>query len=181
LRPKTEFLPDGHPWLRVADPTWVDPLDTSFAEALGGRWNPPGSFPTLYLNEDLQTARAQVDALLAGSPVAPEDLDPGFDLVVATLPRDQEVADATTKEGLDALGIPDTYPRHRNGRPVRHEDCQPIGVAVREDGLRGVHARSAVLDGGSELAWFPARRSSRARLEDRLSFGDWWYRPALSE
>lgn len=165
----------------MADPAWVDPLDTSFAEAFGGRWNPPGSFPTLYLNEDLPTARGQVGALLAGSPVHPEDLDQGFDLVIATLPRDQDVAEAISKEGLEALGLADTYPRHRNGRPVRHEDCQPIGAAIHGEGLRGVHARSAVLDGGKELAWFPARRSSRARLEHRLAFRDWWYLAALSE
>lgn len=179
--PRVETLPDRHRWLRVADPAWVDPLDTSFAEAIGGRWNPPGSFATLYLNEDLPTAKAQIVALLAGSPVEPEDLDPGFDLVVATLPRDQQVADAVTSEGLAAMGLPDTYPRHRNGRPVRHEDCQPIGAAVAEKGLRGVHARSAVLDDGRELAWFPARRSSRAQLESRMRFEDWWYLVSLSE
>lgn len=181
MSPKVEALPDGHRWLRVADPAWVDPLDTSYAEALGGRWNPPGSFATLYLNEDLRTARAQVEAVLAGSPVDPEDLDQGFDLVVATLPRDQHVADAITNEGLAALGLPETYPLHRNGRPVRHEDCQPVGAAVAGEGLRGVHARSAVLDDGRELAWFPARRSSRARLESRLAFRDWWYRAGLTE
>lgn len=181
MTPQTERLPEGHRWLRVADPSWADPLDTSFAEAMGGRWNPPGSFATLYLNEDLDTARAQVTALLSGSPVEPEDLDVGFDLVVATLPRSQVVADAVTDSGLDALGLPRTYPRHRNGRPVRHEDCQPVGRAVKDIGLRGIHARSAVLEGGKELAWFPARATSRAFLRDRLAFADWWYLPAISE
>lgn len=59
------------------------------------RWNPPSSFPTLYLNGDLHAARAQIDRLLQGQPVDPEDLaDPGFVLVTATLPRGQDVADA---------------------------------------------------------------------------------------
>ena len=180
MRPKVEVLRDGQSWLRVADPSWIDPLDTSFAQALGGRWNPPGSFATLYLNENLETARAQVIAVLAGSPVDPEDLDLGFDLVVATLPRDQEVADAISEDGLKALGLPETYPRHRNGRPVRHEDCRRVGQAVHEAGLRGVHARSAVHDEGRELAWFPARESSRATLRERLGFREWWYLTALS-
>jgi hypothetical protein len=175
LTPQTESLPEGHGWLRVADPSWADPLDPSYAKALGGRWNPPGSFATLYLNEDLETARAQVSSLLAGSPVSPEDLDRGFDLIVATLPRDQEVADAVSDDGLKALGLPVTYPRHRNGRPVRHEDCQPVGLLVKDLELRGVHARSAVLDEGRELAWFPARESSRATLLERLEFSDWWF------
>jgi hypothetical protein len=166
-------------WLRVADPRWRDPLDPSYAKVRGGRWNPPGSFPTLYLNEDIETARAQVVALLAGSPVEPDDLDEGYDLVTATLPRSQKVADAVTRQGLMSLGLPGTYPRYRNGRPVRHDVCQPIGAEVEEAGLRGVHARSAVTEDGSgnELAWFPARLSSAAVLVDRASFQEWWYRP----
>lgn len=179
--PAVTTLPEDHAWLRVADPAWIDPLDTSFAAALGGRWNPPGSFPTLYLNEDLTTARAQVLAVLAGSPVTPDDLDAGFDLVVATLPRSQQAADAVTGRGLVALGLPETYPRHANGRPVRRYACQSVGVAVKEAGLRGVHARSAVIDDGSgrELAWFPARESSRASLRRRIPFRDWWYLSVL--
>jgi hypothetical protein len=176
VTPKVETLPDGHHWLRVADPLWADPLDPSFAASHGGRWNPPGSYPTLYLNEDIHTARAQVTALLRGSPVEPDDLDDGFDLVVATLPRSQDVANAIDEAGLAALGLPDTYPRHRNGRPVRHEVCQEIGRVIKDDGLRGVHARSAATEDGSgrELAWFPARESSRASLESRHPFREWW-------
>jgi hypothetical protein len=34
-------VPDGHGWLRVADPTWDDPIDTSYSVAVGGRCNPP--------------------------------------------------------------------------------------------------------------------------------------------
>lgn len=177
MTPHVERLADGHKWLRVADPIWNDPLDPSFAETFGGRWNPPGSFSTLYLNEDIRTARAQVVALLQDSPVEPDDLDGGFDLVVAALPRSQDVADAVGEEGLAALGLPETYPRYRNGRPVRHDVCQPVGQAVKEAGLRGVHARSAATDDGSgrELAWFPARESSRATLVGRLPYREWWY------
>lgn len=177
MNPRSRVIPDGHRWLRVVDPAWEDPLDPTYAAEHGGRWNPPGSFPTLYLNEDLETSRTRVEALLRGSPVQPDDLDPGFDLIVATLPRSQSVADAVTARGLESLGLPDTYPRHRNGRPVRHEVCQPIGRSVYETGLRGVHARSAVTDDGAgrELAWFPVRLSSRAILHDRIAFSDWFW------
>lgn len=161
----------------MADPAWSDPLDPSYAAERGGRWNPPNSFPTLYLNEDLATARAQIDKLLEGSPIAPEDLDGGFDLVAATLPRSQEVADAVSEEGLVALGLPGTYPRHPNGRPIRHETCQPVGEEVHGHGLRGVYARSAATAGesGRELGWFPATEASRATLVARLGFNEWWY------
>jgi len=183
VTPEVETLPDGHRWLRVADADWIDPLDTAYAAERGGRWNPPGSHPTLYLNEDLETARAQVIALLAGSPVEPDDLDPGFDLVVATLPRSQVVANAVTDTGVTALGLPSTYPKHSNGRPVRRGTCQPVGSEVARLGLRGVHARSAVTDDGSgrELAWFPARDTSRATLVRRMAFRDWWYPPSAGE
>jgi hypothetical protein len=172
-----ESLHDGHHWLRVADPLWGDPLDPSFAATEGGRWNPPGSFPTLYLNEDLRTARAQVMVLLADSPVDPDDLDDGFDLVVATLPRSQTVADAISDDGLEQLGLPETYPRYRNGRPVRHDVCQPVGASVKAAGLRGIHARSAATEDGAgrELAWFPARETSRATVERRIAYREWWY------
>ena len=177
MNPIVHSLPEGHAWLRVADSSWTDPLDPSFAATHGGRWNPPGSFSTLYLSEDLPTARAQVTALLRGSPVQPEDLDDGFDLVVATLPRSQDVADAIGEEGLGRLGLPATYPRYRNGRPVGREVCQPIGQSIHDAGLRGVHGRSALFADGSgrELAWFPARETSRATPVRRLVFGDWWY------
>lgn len=178
MTPRVERLADGHEWLRVADLDWVDPLDPSFAARRGGRWNPPGSHPTLYLNEDLATARSRVWKLLEGSPVEPDDLDPGFDLVTATLPRSQDVADALSDEGVEALGLPTTYPRHGNGRPVQRDVCQAVGLEVHEAGLRGVHARSAADEGrGRELAWFPARTTSHASLVSRQAFREWWYRP----
>ena len=52
---RREILPDAHEWWRIADPAWTNPLDPSFAQRQGGRWNPPDSFPTLYLDEDMAT------------------------------------------------------------------------------------------------------------------------------
>jgi len=171
-----ERLRDGHRWLRVADEHWDDPLDPTFAQVHGGRWNPPHSFPVLYLNEDIDTARAQIRHLLAGQPVGPEDLDPPYVLVTATLPRSQLVADAVTDEGLIELGVPVTYPVE-NGMPVPWKRCRPVGVEVHDAGLRGVHCRSAATSDGSgrELAWFPARPASRARpVGDPVPFREWW-------
>lgn len=173
-------LPDGAVWYRVADASWDDPLDPAFAQRHGGRWNPPGSFPTLYLNGDLPTARAQIERMLNGYPVEPEDLDAPYVLVTAALPRGQTAADAVSDEGLERLGLPVTYPTANNAL-IPHTICQPIGAAIRLAGLRGVHARSAATADGSgcELAWFPARASSKARRMgvDR-PFADWWYAPA---
>ncbi|MEA3511471.1 MAG: RES family NAD+ phosphorylase [Actinomycetota bacterium] len=177
IDPLLDVLPDGRHWLRVADTGWDDPLDPSYAQRHGGRWNPPGSFPTLYLNEDLHTARAQIIHMLEGFPVDPEDLDAPYVLVTVSLPRSQITADAVTDAGLGRLGLPSTYPMFDDGL-VSHNKCRPIGAAVKLAGLRGVHARSAAtLDGaGRELAWFPARASSKARrVSSDRSFADWWY------
>ncbi len=177
IDPRPDVLLDGLQWFRVADANWDDPLDPSYAQRHGGRWNPPNSFPTLYLNEDLHTARAQITHMLEGSPVDPEDLDAPYILVTVSLPRNQVAADAVTDAGLDSLGLPSTYPMF-DGALVSRDECQPIGAAVKLAGLRGVHARSAATPDGSgrELAWFPARPSSKARrvAPDR-PFSEWRY------
>lgn len=176
---RAESLPHGHEWLRIADPAWSDPLDPSYARERGGRWNPPASFPTLYLNEDAATARLNLRAFIAEWPYEPEDLrdDTGPVLVGATLPRAQRVADAHSREGVAALGLPATYPLDGSGALVGHACCQAIGQSVADRGLRGVRCRSArAPDGaGRELAWFPATARSRARPTRTLPFEQWFW------
>ena len=172
-------IPDRHTWLRVADTTWSLPLDPSWAARFGGRWNAPGSFPVLYLNEDLYTARAQIHALLRAWPANPEDLreDAPYVLVLAGLPRRQDVADALSNDGLESLGLPPSYPLDARGDPVPHEPCHAIGTTVHAARLRGVWCRSAVTADGSgrELAWFPSGPGARARsLGDPVPFALWW-------
>ncbi len=174
-----ERLPDDHTWLRVADPAWADPVDPTYAAATGGRWNPPGGFPVLYLNEDVVTARINVQVFLAGLPYGPEDLrdDAGPVLVEARLPRRQDVADVHTPAGVAAVGLPASYPLDPSGAPVGQERCQPIGAAAHEAGWRGVRCRSAraPYGAGRELAWFPASVRSRARIVGRHAWGDWFW------
>jgi len=175
----TESLRDGHLWLRVADPAWDDPLDPTFASRAGGRWNPPSSFPTLYLNEDVVTARINLQVFVAGLPYGPEDLaaDAAPVLVGARLPRDQIVADAHTANGVAAVGLPPGYPADGAGGIVGHDLCRPIGGTARAAGLRGVRCRSAraVYGAGRELAWFPATARSRARLDGVQAFDEWFW------
>src|SRR5690606_5272152 len=73
-RVRSELLPNGHRWYRIADPGWADPVDPGFSERLGGRWNPPDSFPVLSLNEDIVTARINLRLFIEGWPYEPEDL-----------------------------------------------------------------------------------------------------------
>lgn len=174
-----ERLSNGWRWWRIAERAWRDPLDPDFARVRGGRWNPPDSYPTLYLNEDLVTARLNLRAFISSWPFEPEDLraDTGPLLIGATLPRDQDVCDAHTPEGIRALDLPATYPLASNGRLVGHDRCAAIGQAIRDRDLRGVRARSAqARDGaGREVAWFPATARSRARRVARLTFDRWYW------
>ena len=176
---KTERLQNGRRWWRIADLSWKNPLDPSFAKKNGGRWNPPHSFPTLYFNEDKVTARLNLRAFIRNWPYEPEDLrsDNGPVLVGATIPRDQDVCDAHTPAGVKAVKLPKTYPLDEKGVLVARERCQPIGQATKDRGLRGVRARSAqAQDGaGRELAWFPATTRSRAQPVEILVFDAWFW------
>ena len=176
---RTETIPDGHRWWRITRPDWKNPLDPEFAREHGGRWNPPGSFPALYLNEDQVTARINVRLFITGWPYEAEDLrdDTGPCLVAALLPRRQRVADVHTPEGVRAVGLPPGYPLDDVGRLVAHPPCQQIGVDVAGRGLRGVRCRSAQAPRGAgrELAWFPATARSRARQAETLPFADWFW------
>jgi hypothetical protein len=157
------LTPDSHPWLRVADPRWSDPLDPSFAQVHGGRWNPPRSWPTLHLNRDVPTARAQVVALCAGTPFRPEDLnDDAYDLVTVTLPPRLRVADVVSADGVAAVGFARSYPLDSRGRIVPHRRCRSVGRRAYRSGLDGVECRAAATPDGSgrELAWFCRDRSA---------------------
>lgn len=175
--PHAVTLADGWQWLRVADASWVDPLDPGFADRFGGRWNAPGHGPTLYLCEDLAVARAQIHRLLESTAVDPTDLadDAPFVLVTAVLPRRQRVADASTDVGLRSLGLSASYPLRPRGGTVPWRECRRAGRQAREAGLRGVLARSAVVGTGSgrELAWFPAGRARATAVGEALPYARW--------
>ncbi len=177
------LVPDGHLWLRLTRPHYLDPFDPSFAQRRGGRWNPPDSWPTLYLNHDLATVHAQVRHLFAGRGVEPDDLDDDapIRLAAATLPGRQRVADVVSGDGVASVGLPATYPFDAVGGPIAHDTTQAVGVEAHRRGLRGVWCRSAA-GAGRELAWFPAARSAaRPAWPTPLSFGLWRRAVALDQ
>jgi RES domain-containing protein len=168
-------IPDGHVWLRITRPHYADPFDPSFAQRRGGRWNPPGSWPTLYLNEDLATVHAQVRHLFTGRGVEPDDLDDDapIRLAACTLPGRQRVADVITDSGVEAVGLPSSYPSDADGARTSHATTQAIGADAHGRGLRGVWCRSAA-GIGHELAWFPTDRSAaRPVWRSPRPYGAW--------
>jgi RES domain-containing protein len=174
-----ERLRNDWRWWRIAEISWKDPLDPNFAKKKGGRWNPPGRFAALYLNEDKVTARLNLREFISQWPYEPEDLraENGPVLVGATIPRDQSVCDIHTPAGVKAAKLPKTYPFDAQGILIPQQRCQPIGQKIKDQSLRGVRCRSAqTRDGaGRELAWFPATTRSRARPFEILTFDDWFW------
>lgn len=180
------LLDDGHIWLRIARPHYGDPLDPSHAQERGGRWNPPRSWPTLYLNRDLSTVHAQVRHLFVDRGVDPDELadDAPIHLAAATLPEAQRVANVVSAEGVATVGLPTAYPLDEDGSLVSHEMTQPIGEQIHEAGLRGALCRSAATpDGfGQELAWFPATgERAHAVWPKPLGFGRWRHARSLAD
>ncbi len=176
-------LPDGHVWLRITRPHYVDPFDPTFAASQGGRWNPPDSWPTLYLNEHLATVHAQLRHLFVGRGIEPDDLDDDapIRLAACTLPTRQRVVDVVTDAGLAEVGLAHTYPVDADGEVIDHDTTRSIGIEVHDAGLRGVWCRSAA-GVGNELAWFPSTRSSaRPEWNRTLSYGEWRHSVSLAE
>jgi hypothetical protein len=172
----------GGGYNRLAEPSWDDPLDTTYSKERGGRWNPPRIFGVLYLNRDLRTARLQVQHKLRGQPYGVEDLDADEQHDLVTVDVDERAwLDCITDAGLEAVSLPRSYPRHANGRPVRHETCQPIGRAAYDGGRPGIACRSAAADATSvdeELAVFD-RDAAAVRMLGRQPFSEWfWGGPA---
>lgn len=157
----------GGRFFRVCDPEWEDSCDATLSARYGGRWNPPHSFPTLYLNADVATARANALRRYEGEAFTLFDLNPTHRPHLQSVDVARCTAlDALSDEGLAAVGLPVSYQMG-----VGHEICQPIGVAAHDRGLDGIACRSAAHIGAEELALF---NQQIARKGERRVFDDWW-------
>ncbi len=165
----------GGAYLRVADPSWRDPLSGEHSRIRGGRWNAPGAFCVVYLNASPDVARALVRTRLENRGIRPEDVLPaaGPVLVRTTVPDDAYV-NAVTDAGLRTLNLPTTYPRDGRGQMIAHRVCQPIGRLAWDGGERGIACRPAMTGTptrGEELAYFGRQR---LRVEETEQFANWF-------
>ncbi len=136
---------------RVADPTWVDPLDTTFAAASGGRWNPPG-LAALSLNQTREAALANARrAVLERWGFSLDDVRPEVlpDLQYVDVAAGGRYLDAITPEGIAELGLAATFPTD-----IPHPPCQGLGLAAARAELDGVAPLSAVAPTQEELVVF---------------------------
>src|SRR5665213_2191786 len=165
-------------YYRVYKPDWDDPLDTSFAKARGGRWNPPDEFGVLYLNFSLDAAAANARAAHAGRAIGLFDLKPDRRprLLQVRVPR-SSVLDVVTVAGISALRLPKTYPFS-----IARARCWPIARRAYADvKLGGIACRSAAECTktswiGEELARFD-RAPHLVENGPRQSFADWYPDP----
>ncbi|HSL11921.1 MAG TPA: RES family NAD+ phosphorylase [Actinomycetota bacterium] len=168
----------GGRYSRVVDPDWKRPLDPSFAAERGGRWNPPGSFPVVYLCATREVARANVLRRFDGLPYGVLDLLPERrPALVETDVEPHRAVDVVTDAGCRAAGLPASYPRDGRGRRIAWTRTQPIGEAAWSQGERSVACRSAALakdERGEELAWFPRETRDRLKVARRRSFDEWF-------
>jgi RES domain-containing protein len=77
----------GGTYLRVCDPTWADPLDVTYSQLQGGRWNPKSEFGALYLCATVTVAAANACKTYEGEVATLFDLRPEMqpDLVVVSV------------------------------------------------------------------------------------------------
>lgn len=162
---------------RLAEPRWGDPIDTTHSRRSGGRWNAPGAFGVLYLNDSLEMARAQVRHKLRGQPFGVEDLEPSRQHVLVPIEVEEcRVRDCASEAGVFAVGLPASYPHDEHGTPVEHDRCQPIGAAARAAGLDGVACRSAAAGANrrEELALFEEAVPRLVSAGEPVPFAEWY-------
>ena len=130
----------GGPYVRVADPAWLRPLDPRFAQERGGRWNPPHSFPVVYLCATRDVARAVVLRRFEGLPYGVVDLLPSrAPVLIATDVPEGRLVDVVGDAGCRAAGLPASYPLDGRGRTIAmgtHPTRRRGGVGARRAGDR---------------------------------------------
>lgn len=117
-----------------------DPLSGAGARALGGRWNPPDSFPVLYLATDKDTVTAEFRRLAKRQGLGVESFLPRamyeYDVALTTL---LDVTDSATRDAV-SLTLDDIAADELSA-------CQAVGEAAYACQRSGVIAPSATGSG----------------------------------
>ncbi len=134
------------------------------ARTVGGRWNPPNSFATLYLALSVEAAAAELHRLAARAGREVDDFMPrhllAFDVEL------NAILDLTDTEAALAVGL--------DSAQFQADDatrCQEVGEAAHHLGREGILAPSAT-GTGTVLAVFVERVLPQSRIE-LVSTTDW--------
>jgi RES domain-containing protein len=134
------------------------------ARTMGGRWNPPGSFATLYLGLALDVVDAEFRRFAKRSGRDPADFLPRHLLEYRV--QFSDLLDLTDSQSLEALGM--SY-ADLSGNDLRL--CQEIGEAAHYLGREGVLSPSAA-GNGAVVAVFLERVLPTSELSV-ISTTDW--------
>lgn len=127
------------------------------ARTLGGRWNPPNSFATLYLALSTDAAAAELRRLAKRAGRAVDDFMPRHLLEFEV--KLDALLDLTNLDAVKAVGLEEGH--------LRADDaglCQAVGEAAHHLGREGVLAPSATGE-GVVLAIFVERLLPASRFE----------------
>jgi RES domain-containing protein len=133
------------------------PLNGEGARRLGGRWNPPDSYATLYTASDTETVDAEFDRMLALLRLRPESARPRN--LVAIKIRLNRVIDLRIPSVRDALGV--------TVNDLIDDDLsvpRAISEAAQHLGFEAIIAPSAA-GKGHVVAIFLTNRSPDSELE----------------
>ena len=176
FRRRLEAYPElFQPWkgtiYRVATAKYADERSFLFGEGsflYGGRWNAIGSFRAVYGSTDdvVALAESKANAEYANLPYPFRETR----LVVALDVALSRVVDLTVTETLDALGVTEEELRREDWRKVQEQGfeslTQALGRALFAGKAEGLVARSARVEKGINIAYFPQnkQRGSEVRL-----------------
>lgn len=110
------------------------------ARTVGGRWNPPNSYATLYLASSADAAAAELKRLAARAGRAVNDFMPRHLLEFEV--KLDALLDLTDPEAVKAVGLKEEHLRANDAAP-----CQEVGEAAHHLGREGVLAPSATGEG----------------------------------
>jgi RES domain-containing protein len=139
-------------------------LNGEGAREAGGRWNPPGSFRTVYASVDAETVAAEF--LFS--------IGPGRDPVALSTrrfmwqarARVDNLVDLRTKAHQRAVGLPVPF-----DETVPRDLCQQLGAAAYYVRYKGILAPSAARSGAVNVVLFPDYLETDDLLE--LSTDSW--------
>jgi len=128
------------PFYRVVRAGWKDPLDASFSQrAPDNRWNGP-AYPVLYCCCSVRVARAIVRDLFALAGVELAELQPAYRPALVEIGWRGEVIDVASPQGVEAAGLPESYPEG-----VSRVQTRKAAALWHGQGAEGILCRSASL------------------------------------
>jgi RES domain-containing protein len=171
------------PWkgtiYRVATLKYADPRTILYGEGSyrnGGRWNGIGSFRAVYGSTEASVALAEQQANAQYANLPYPFREPR--LIVALDVELSRVIDLTVDATLKILGVSDEELRQEDWRKVQGQGfesfTQSLGRAIFAAKGEGLLARSARVENGVNVAYFPEKklRGSQVRLWEAQQLRD---------